>query len=123
MKAIYTEKAPQAIGPYCQAMTVDKFLYTSGQIPIDPDTGYIVEGGIEAQTEQVINNIKEILIAAATDFTKVIKTTCYLANMNDFAVFNAVYSKYFVSNPARSCVQVSKIPKGALVEIEVIAFI
>lgn len=123
MEIIYTDKAPAAIGPYSQAIAIDNLIYTSGQIGINPETGVIVAGGIVEETEQVISNIKEILLAGKTDFNKVIKTTCFLADMSDFAVFNGIYAKYFVSKPARSCVAVAKLPKGAMVEIEVIAAI
>ena len=121
MKIIGTNNAPAAIGPYSQAIVSGGFIYTSGQIPIDPATGTLVEGGIEEQTEQVIKNLAAILEAAGSDLTKVIKTTCFLKNIGDFAAFNAVYEKYFTSKPARSCVEVAAIPKGALVEIELIA--
>lgn len=121
MEIIYTDKAPAAIGPYSQAIAIDNLIYTSGQIGINPSTGVIVDGGIVQETEQAISNIKEILRASGTDFDKVIKTTCFLTDMGDFAVFNSIYAKYFVSKPARSCVAVSKLPKGAMVEIEVIA--
>ena len=118
---IYTPSAPAAIGPYYQAIAVNGFVYTSGQIAIDPATGSIGAQGIEAQTEQVIRNLKAVLEAAGSSLTKVVKTTCFLQSMGDFAAFNAVYEKYFTGKPARSCVEVSKLPKGALVEIEVTA--
>jgi 2-iminobutanoate/2-iminopropanoate deaminase len=121
MKIIGTNNAPAAIGPYSQAIVSGGFIYTSGQIPIDPATGALVEGGIEEQTEQVIKNLAAILEAGGSDLTKVIKTTCFLKNIGDFAAFNAVYEKYFTGKPARSCVEVAAIPKGALVEIEVVA--
>ena len=121
MKIISTNKAPAAIGPYSQAYKVNGFLFTSGQVPLDPDTGTIVGTEIEAQAEQSCKNIGAILEAAGIDFSKVIKTTCFLADMNDFAKFNAVYEKYFASKPARSCVEVARLPKDGLVEIEVIA--
>ena len=120
---IYTPSAPAAIGPYSQAIAVNGFVYTSGQIAIDPATGSIDAQGIEAQTEQVIRNLKAVLEAAGSSLTKVVKTTCFLQSMGDFAAFNAVYEKYFTGKPARSCVEVSKLPKGALVEIEAVAVI
>ena len=121
MKKIHTEKAPAAIGPYSQGMVVGSLVYTSGQIPIDPATGNIVGDNIEAQTERVCQNLKEVLLAGGADFDSVVKTTCFLADMADFAAFNAVYAKYFVSCPARSCVAVKTLPKNVLVEIEAIA--
>ena len=121
MKKIHTEKAPAAIGPYSQGMVVGSLVYTSGQIPIDPATGNIVGDNIEAQTERVCLNMKEVLLACGADFDSVVKTTCFLADMADFAAFNAVYAKYFVSCPARSCVAVKTLPKNVLVEIEAIA--
>ena len=120
-KIISTDKAPAAIGPYSQAMITGGLLFTSGQIGIDPATGEVVEGGIEEQAEQVIKNLEAVLKEAGTDFTKVVKTTCFLQDMGDFAAFNAVYAKYFVNKPARSCVAVKTLPKNLLVEIEVIA--
>ena len=121
MKIISTESAPAAIGPYSQAIQNDGLLFCSGQIPLSPDTGTMVDGGIKEQTEQVAKNIGGILSAAGIDFSNVIKTTCFLTDMNDFADFNEVYSKYFIGKPARSCVAVSALPRNALVEIEVIA--
>ena len=121
LNVIYTPSAPAAIGPYSQAIAANGFVYTSGQIAIDPATGSIGAQGIEAQTEQVIRNLKAVLEAAGSSLTKVVKTTCFLQSMGDFAAFNAVYEKYFTGKPARSCVEVSKLPKGALVEIEVTA--
>ncbi len=121
MKKISTDKAPAAIGPYSQAIAVGDMLFTSGQIPIDPATGNIDAVGITAQTEQVMKNLSEVLSAAGSSFEKAIKTTCFLANIADFAEFNAVYAKYFTERPARSCVAVKDLPKGALVEVEVIA--
>ena len=118
---IKTDKAPAAIGPYSQAILANGILYTSGQIAIDPKTGNIEEKDIEGQTEQVMRNLAAVLDAAGTSFDKVIKTTCFLSDIKDFAAFNAIYGKYFSSNPARSCVAVKDLPKGALVEIEVIA--
>ena len=122
MKTIETKKAPAAIGPYSQAIILSNgTVYTSGQIPLVPETGAITEGGIVEQTEQVIRNLSAVLEAAGSDLTKVIKTTCFLQNMGDFAAFNAVYEKHFTGKPARSCVEVAALPKGALVEIDVIA--
>ena len=123
MKTIETKSAPAAIGPYSQAILANGFLYTSGQIPLNPETGTIEGSGIEAQAEQTIKNLGEILKAAGSDFSKVVKTTCFLAHISDFAAFNSIYEKYFVSKPARSCFEVSALPKGALVEIEAIAVI
>ncbi len=120
MEIISTEKAPGAIGPYSQGYIVNGFVYTSGQIPVDPATGNIPEG-IAAQAEQSCANVGAILEAAGTGFSKVFKTTCFLADMADFAVFNEVYAKYFISKPARSCVAVKALPKGVLCEIEAIA--
>lgn len=121
MKKIATDKAPAAIGPYSQGVIAGGFLFASGQIPINPASGMIEAEGIENQTEQVMKNIGAILEAAGTDYTKVVKTTCFLANMEDFAAFNAVYEKYFTEKPARSCVAVKKLPKDVLCEVEVIA--
>lgn len=120
-KIISTEKAPAAIGPYSQAIVVGNTVFTSGQIPINPASGAIEAEGITAQTEQVMKNLGEVLSAAGSSYEKVIKTTCFLANISDFAAFNEVYAKYFTEKPARSCVAVKDIPKGALVEVEVIA--
>ena len=120
MKIIETTKAPGAIGPYSQGYRVNGFVYTSGQIPVNPETGEIPEG-IIAQTHQSCKNIGGILEAAGLDFTKVFKTTCFLADMGDFGEFNQVYAQYFVSKPARSCVAVKSLPKGVLCEIEAIA--
>ena len=120
MKVISTDKAPGAIGPYSQGYTVGDMVFTSGQIPIDPATGEMAEG-IDAQTEQSCKNVMAILEAAGSGADKVIKTTCFLAEIADFAAFNAVYAKYFTSKPARSCVAVKDLPKGALCEIECIA--
>ena len=121
MKVIATDKAPVAIGPYSQAYKANGFLFTSGQVALDPATGMVVGTGIEAQAEQCCRNIGAILEAAGIDFSKVIKTTCFLADMKDFGDFNAVYEKYFVSKPARSCVAVKELPKQVLCEIEAIA--
>ena len=120
MKIIYTENAPAAIGPYSQAFEVNGFVYTSGQIPVNPADGSTPEG-ITAQAEQSCKNVGSILEAAGIGFEKVFKTTCFLADMGDFAAFNEVYSKYFISKPARSCVAVKTLPKGVLCEIEAIA--
>jgi len=120
MKIIETTNAPGAIGPYSQGYAVNGFVYTSGQIPVDPQTGAIPQG-ITAQTHQSCKNVGAILEAAGLDFTKVFKTTCFLADMGDFAEFNQVYAQYFVSKPARSCVAVKDLPKGVLCEIEAIA--
>lgn len=118
---IATEKAPAAIGPYSQAIVVKDMVYTSGQIPINPASGKVEGTTIEEQTEQVMKNLGEVLKAAGSSFENAIKTTCFLADMNDFAAFNGVYAKYFTTNPARSCVAVKTLPKGVLVEVEVIA--
>lgn len=122
MKAIHTDNAPVAIGPYSQAIEVNGFVFASGQIPIDPKTGNFVEGGIKEQTRQAIVNAGNILKAAGTDLSHVVKTTVYLDNMDDFAAMNEVYAQYFSRPfPARSAVAVKKLPKGALVEVEVLA--
>lgn len=121
MRKISTEKAPAAIGPYSQAMTVGGLLFTSGQIPIDPMTGGIEASDIVGQTEQVMKNLAAVLAAAGTSFDKTVKTLCFLTDMGNFAAFNEVYAKYFTERPARSCVAVSALPKGALVEVELVA--
>ncbi|MBQ8642310.1 MAG: RidA family protein [Clostridia bacterium] len=121
MPKIATEKAPKAIGPYSQAAVVDGLLYTSGQIPLDPVTGDMVGTDIREQAEQVMKNIMAVLAAAGTSQENIIKTTCFLADMADFAAFNEVYAAYITSAPARSCVAVKALPKGALVEMECIA--
>lgn len=121
MKIISTEKAPKAVGPYSQAVLKNGVLYASGQIAINPENQTLVNGDIEAQTEQIIKNISEVLKAANMDFENVVKTTCFLAEIADFAKFNSIYEKYFISKPARSCVAVKDLPKGALAEIEIIA--
>ncbi len=118
---ILTESAPAPIGPYSQAILCGNILYCSGQIPVEPLTGEVIQGGIEKQTEKCCINIGEVLKQADFEYEDVIKTTCFLADMNDFAAFNGVYAKYFTSKPARSCVAVKQLPKNCLVEIEVIA--
>ncbi len=123
IKTIATDKAPAAIGPYSQAKVAGDTLYASGQIPINPATGNVEAEGIEAQAEQAIKNVGEILKAAGTDYAHVVKTTCFLADMADFAAFNAIYEKYFTEKPARSCVAVKSLPKGVLCEVEVIAYL
>ena len=120
MKLVNTEKAPGAIGPYSQAYEVNGVVYTSGQIPVNPENGAVPDG-IEAQADQSCKNVGAILDAAGSNFDKVFKTTCFLADMGDFATFNEVYAKYFTSKPARSCVAVKTLPKGVLCEIEAIA--
>ena len=123
LKVIQTDKAPAAIGPYSQALIHGNLLYSSGQIPINPENGQVVEGDIEAQALQVMKNIQGILEEAGSTFQNVIKTTCFLKNMDDLAAFNEVYSKYFVGKPARSCVAVAKLPKDVLCELEIIAIV
>ena len=121
MKLIATQRAPKALGPYSQGYVHGGVLYTAGQIAIDPATDAVEEKTIEGQTNQVCRNLGEILKAAGTDFEHVLKTTCFLADMADFAAFNGEYAKYFTSRPARSCVAVKELPKGVLCEIELIA--
>ena len=121
MKQVYTEQAPAALGPYSQAYKANGFVFISGQGGIDPAQGALVEGGVEAQTLQAMKNIEAILKEAGTDFSKVVKTTCFLADMGDFAKFNAIYAEYFTSKPTRSCVAVKTLPANFLVEVEVIA--
>ena len=121
MNKIDTSNAPKAIGPYSQAISSNGFLFVSGQIPIDPKTGNIVSDNIVDQANQCFKNIGEILKAAGLDYSNVIKTTVFVKNLNDFSTVNEIYSKYFISNPARSCVEVSKLPKGVLIETEAIA--
>lgn len=121
LKKVATDKAPAAIGPYSQAVVCGNMVFTSGQIPINPENGQVEAKTIEAQTEQVMKNLAEVLKAAGSSFEKAVKTTCFLANISDFAAFNEVYAKYFVTKPARSCVAVKDLPKGVLVEVEVIA--
>ncbi len=119
---IHTDKAPAAIGPYCQATTINGIVFTSGQIPLDPATGEVVDGDIEVQTRQVLKNLDAVLAAAGCRAEQVVKTTCYLQDMADFAAFNAVYGEYFSQNPpARSCVAVKTLPKDVKVEVEAIA--
>ena len=121
MKKIHTEKAPAAIGPYSQAIVHGDLVFTSGQIPINPSTGNVDAEGITAQTEQVMQNLGAVLTSAGASFESAIKTTCFLSDMADFAAFNEVYARYFTEKPARSCVAVKTLPKGVLVEVEVIA--
>ena len=121
MEKIYTKNAPDAIGPYSQAVKCGNMLFTSGQIAINPETSQVEATDIEGQTEQVCKNLCALLEAAGSSVEKVVKTTCFLADMADFAAFNGVYAKYFVSKPARSCVAVKTLPKNVLVEVEVIA--
>ncbi len=121
MEKIATNKAPAAIGPYCQAVKINGMLFTSGQIPLDPETNTFVDGDISVQAERVMKNLMAVLEAAGTSADKVVKTTCFLQNMGDFAAFNEVYAKYFTEKPARSCVAVAALPKGALCEVELIA--
>ena len=121
LKKVSTEKAPAAIGPYSQAIICGEMVFTSGQIPINPASGSVEAEGITAQAEQVMKNLGEVLNAAGSSFEKAVKTTCFLADMNDFAAFNEVYGKYFTTKPARSCVAVKALPKNVLVEVEVVA--
>ena len=121
MEYVITDKAPGAIGPYSQAVKANGMLFTSGQIAINPETGNVDATTIEEQTEQVCKNLKNVLEAAGSSLDKAVKTVCFLADMNDFAAFNAVYGEYFSSKPARSCVAVKTLPKNVLVEVEVIA--
>lgn len=118
---ISTSQAPAAVGPYSQAVKVGDTLYSSGQIALDPATGAMAANDIAGQSEQVMKNLSAVLTAAGYSFEDVVKTTCFLADINDFAAFNAIYEKYFVSKPARSCVAAAALPKGALVEVELIA--
>ena len=121
MEKVYTKNAPDAIGPYSQAVKVGNLVFTSGQIAINPASGAVEATDIKGQTEQVCKNLCALLEAAGSSVEKVVKTTCFLADMGDFAAFNGVYAKYFVSKPARSCVAVKTLPKNVLVEVEVIA--
>jgi 2-iminobutanoate/2-iminopropanoate deaminase len=121
MKHISADQAPVAIGPYSHAIKAGDMLYLSGQIPLDPKTSETIHGDITEHTEQVIRNIKSVLTAAGSDISQVVKSTCFLTDMNDFAAFNEVYARHFTSKPARSCVAVSALPRNAKVEIEVVA--
>jgi 2-iminobutanoate/2-iminopropanoate deaminase len=121
LKKVYTSNAPEAIGPYSQAIICGNMLFTSGQIPINPATGDVEAEGITDQATQVMKNLAAVLEEAGTTFEKVVKTTCFLSDMADFAAFNAVYAEYFTSKPARSCVAVKTLPKNVLCEVEVIA--
>ena len=121
MKTLETKNAPAAIGPYSQAKMVNNFVFASGQIPVIPASGEIDGNSIETQAERVMKNVESILTAAGSDFQHVVKTTCFLADMNDFAAFNAIYAKYFTGKPARSCVAAKALPKGVLCEVELIA--
>ncbi len=121
MEKVYTNKAPEALGPYTQAIKCGNLVFTSGQIAINPETNTVEATTIEAQTEQVCKNLCEVLKEAGTSIEKAVKTTCFLKEMSDFAVFNEVYGKYFTSKPARSCVAAKQLPKDVLVEVEVIA--
>ena len=121
MEVIFNEKAPAAIGPYSQGYKVGNLVITSGQIPVDPETGTVVDGSIEEQTDRVCKNLQLVLQAAGCELTDVVKTTCFLKEMSDFAAFNGVYAQYFTGKPARSCVAVKQLPKDVLVEIECIA--
>lgn len=122
-KIVKTANAPAAIGPYSQAILCGNMLYTSGQIPLDPATGTVVGDNIRDQAERVMKNLEAVLAAAGTSFDNAVKTTCFLADMGDFAAFNEVYAAHITSNPARSCVAVKTLPKGVLVEVEVIALV
>ena len=121
MKKVETKMAPAAIGPYSQAIEVDNLIFTSGQIPLNPETGVLEGTEIKEQTHRVCKNLKAVLEASGASLEKAVKTTCFLSNMDDFAKFNEVYAEYFTEKPARSCVAVKELPKGALVEVEVIA--
>ena len=123
MKVVYTDNAPAAIGPYSQAIILNDILFTSGQIPVDPATGELAGDTIQIQAEQVMKNLDAVLKEAGTSFENAVKTTCFLADMGDFAQFNEIYAKYFVNKPARSCVAVKTLPKNVLCEVEVIAAI
>ena len=123
LKKVYTSNAPEAIGPYSQAIICGNMLFTSGQVPINPASGEVETEGITDQATQVMKNLAAVLEEAGTTFDKVVKTTCFLSDMNDFAAFNAVYAEYFTSKPARSCVAVKTLPKNVLCEVEVIAVI
>ena len=121
---VATERAPAAIGPYSQGIVANGFLYTAGQIPLDPATGTLVQGDVSAQTERVMRNLEAVLAEAGSSFDRVVKTTCFLMDMNDFPAFNAVYARFFPADaPARSTVQVARLPAGALVEVECVALV
>ena len=124
-KIVATTKAPAAIGPYAQANIIDNLVFTSGQIPLDPKTGELVQGGIEAQTRQVFANLSEVLKEAVSSLEDMVKNTCFLTDMNDFATVNGIYAEYFPKGifPSRSAIEISKLPKGAMIEIEAIAVI
>lgn len=121
MDKVHTNNAPEAIGPYSQAIVCENFVFTSGQIAINPESGQVEASDIESQTEQVCKNLKAVIEASGSSLDKVIKTTCFLTNMEDFAKFNEVYARYFTGKPARSCVAAAALPKGVLVEVEAIA--
>ena len=121
MNTVYTKNAPDAIGPYSQAVVTGNLVFTSGQIAINPESGNVEDDTIEAQTEQVCKNLCEVLAAAGSSIEKAVKTVCFLSDMDNFAAFNEVYGKYFTSKPARSCVAVKTLPKNVLVEVDVIA--
>ena len=121
MEKVESKSAPAAIGPYSQAVVENGFIFTSGQIPLSPETGEIVGATVKEQAEQVIKNLNAVLTAAGSDFSRVIKTTCFVTDMNDFTAFNEVYSRHFTGKPARSCVAVLALPKGSKVEIEAVA--
>ena len=121
MVRIHTQNAPAAIGPYSQAVKANGLVFTSGQIALDPATGAVIKGGIREQTARICENLKAVLAAAGSSLDKTLKTTCFLADMNDFAAFNEVYGQYFSEKPARSCVAVKALPKGVLAEVEVVA--
>ncbi|MGN0677545.1 MAG: RidA family protein [Ruminococcus sp.] len=123
MKKIYTDKAPEAVGPYSQAVVYNGLVYTSGQIAINPETNTVEADDIKGQTEQIMKNLGEVLKSANSSFENAIKTVCFIADMNDFSAFNEVYAKYFTSKPARSCVAVKTLPKNVLAEVEVIAVV
>lgn len=121
MKIISTDSAPAAAGPYSQAVKAEKFVFSSGQLPVDPRTGAVVPGGIAAQTERAIENLKAVLESAGSSLEKTVKTTCFLKDMADFAEFNRVYAGYFTDKPARSCIEASALPRGVLIEIDAIS--
>lgn len=123
MEKVFTPDAPAAIGPYTQAIVANGFVFTSGQIPLDPATGKIVEGGIKEQTKRICENLKAVLEQAGSSLQLVVKTTCFLADMSDFAPFNEIYGEYFTEKPARSCVAVKTLPKNVLAEVEVVALL